>query len=108
MKILLFTMYDPSKVAELAKVSDQFQANPPEGEKTLAMYTCQGIPFPQGLPNNVSHNAMVSVSIHEVENNDALGATIYPFVIAGAATWAVPIMELVTGDVAKQEEQLRR
>ena len=107
MKILLFTMYDPNKAAELAKVSDQFQANPPEGQETLAMYTCQGIPFPQVLPDSVPHNAMVSISIHDVESNEALGAMTYPFIIAGAATWSVPILELVTGDVAKQEEQLR-
>ena len=107
MKFLVFTMYEPSKAAELAKVSDQFQANPPEGYKTLAMYICQGIPFPQGLPEGISPDTMVSVSIHEAETNEALSAGMYPFILAGAAQWAVPILELDTGDVATQEERLR-
>jgi hypothetical protein len=107
LKFLVFTMYEPRRAVELAKVSDQFQDDPPEGYKTIAMYTCQGIPFPQGLPEGVSPDTMVSVSIHETETNEALSAGMYPFILAGAAQWAIPILELDAGNVATQEKRLR-
>ena len=107
MKFLVFTMYDAAKSGDLAQVSDKFQASPPEGVKTLAMYTCNGIPFPQGLPENVPPNSLITIAIYEAETNEAVAAGMYPFILAGAAMWAVPVLELNTGDVAVQEKKLR-
>ncbi len=108
MKFLVFAVFDVAKAAEMSAASDKFQANPPEGIKTLFMYTCQGIPFPQGLPDNVPPTSLVTISVQEADSNEAVSAGMYPFMLAGAQMWAVPVLELPVGAVSEQEKKLRR
>ena len=107
MKFMLFGIIDAAKAAEMAQVSDKLQANPPEGIKTLAMYSCQGIPFPNGLPDNASLTSFVTIAVLEAENNEMLSARMYPYMVAGASIWAVPVMDLPMGAVAEQEKRIR-
>jgi hypothetical protein len=91
----------------MSQLPDKFNANPPKGWKHIVMYTCQANPFPQGLPENVSPTSMVSISIQEVDSNEALSAGMYPFILAEAVMWAVPVLELNIGKVAVQDKKLR-
>ena len=101
MKIAIFVMYDVSKAAELAKVSDQLQKMP--GRKVLANYLFQGKPF-DGLPPTTA----VSMTVSEVENNEALTAIEYTLGLAGATTWAVPVFEMPIGKNVATEKNIRK
>jgi hypothetical protein len=102
MKILTISVFEPSKAAEISKVSDKVLPNTP-GYKPLAMYVCLGNPFPAEIPPN----SMVSITIAEVENENALAAVNYPLVLAGMSIHRVPILEMKSGKVAETEKKLR-
>ena len=70
MKVALFVMWDMSKTADVAKVADQTQKTP--GRKALANYLFQGKAF-DGIPPNT----VVTMSISEFENSQALTAVQY-------------------------------
>ena len=101
MKFLGFTMFDVSKAAEVAQAGDKAAKTP--GHKVLAQYLCQGIPF-QGLPPNT----VVVVHIADVESNEAIAANQYPVALAGATTWAVPVLEMRAGGAATAEKKYRK
>jgi len=50
---------------------------------------------------------MVSITIAEVENENALAAVNYPLVLAGMSIHRVPILEMKSGKVAETEKKLR-
>ena len=102
MKMLSIAVYDPSKLGEISKVTDKVHTNTP-GYKPLAMYVCLGNPFPGEIPPN----SMVSITIAEVENENALAAVNYPLVLAGMSIHRVPILEMKSGKVAETEKKLR-
>ena len=102
MKFLTFVMFDVDKTAEMSQLSDKIQANPPPGTKTLAMYTCLGIPFP-GFPPNT----LLSITVSEAESSEAIAAGTYPAALAGATVWSVPVLEAAIGAVAEQEKKYR-
>jgi hypothetical protein len=101
MKFLGFAMFDVSKAAEVAQAGDKAAKTP--GTKILAQYICQGIPF-EGLPPNM----MVVVHIGEYESNEAIAASQYPLALAGATTWAVPVLEMRVGGAATAEKKYRK
>jgi hypothetical protein len=101
MKFLMFVMYDVAKTAELAQVADKVAKTP--GQKTIAQYACQGIPF-AGLPPNTS----LAIVVVEAESNEALAATQYPMGLAGISTWAVPVLEIPVGRTATAEKKYRK
>jgi len=104
MKFLVFAMFDVAKTAEVVQAADKVWASPPPGVKRLANYVCQGITFPGVL----LLNTLVSVSIIEADTNEALAATTYPVVLAGASVWNVPVLELpVAAGVAEVEKKYR-
>ena len=102
MKFLTITVFDVAKTSDLVKVSDKVMKNTP-GYKPLAMYACMGNPFPGEIPPN----SMVTVSISEVETDEALGAVTYPLALAGATIHRVPIMEVTPGTSEEVEKKLR-
>ncbi len=102
MKILAIAVYDPSKAAEISKVSDKVLPNTP-GYKALAMYACLGNPFPGEIPPN----SMVTITIAEVENENALAAVSYPLALAGVSFHRVPILEMKPGKSVETEKKLR-
>ena len=101
MKFLTFTMFDVSKAAEVAQAGDKAAKTP--GQKTIAQYICQGIPF-EGVPPN----AMVVVHVGEYESNESIAASQYPVALAGATVWAVPVLELAVGRGAAAEKKYRK
>jgi hypothetical protein len=101
MKFLMFTMFDVSKATEVAQAGDKAAKTP--GTKILAQYACQGIPF-EGLPPNM----MVVVHIGEYESNEAIAASQYPLALAGATTWAVPVLEMPVARAAATEKKYRK
>ncbi len=102
MKFLRFHMMDWTKAAEVAKISDKTWASPPPGDKLLASYACLGIPFP-GAPANT----IISITIHEAESTEALGATAYPLALAGVSVWNVPVMEVPVPGATEVERKMR-
>jgi hypothetical protein len=100
MKFLTFAMFEAAKGAEIAQAADQVAKTP--GQKMLAQYVCQGIPFP-----GVTPNTMVTISVGEAENNEAIGAVQYPLALAGATVWAVPVLEMPVARAAKAEKKYR-
>jgi hypothetical protein len=101
MKFMMFAMCDTAKVAELAQIADKVAKVP--GQKTIAQYSCQGIPF-HGLPPNTS----LAIAIVEAESNEALAGTQYPMGLAGISTWAVPVLEVPVGRVVTAEKKYRK
>jgi hypothetical protein len=101
MKFLGFSIFDVAKAAEVAQAGDKVAKTP--GGKILAQYICQGIPF-AGVPPNM----MVVVSVEEYESNEAIAASQYPLALAGATTWAVPVLEMQAGGGAVTEKKYRK
>jgi len=101
MKFLEFAMFDVAKAAEVAQAGDKGAKTP--GAKILAQYACQGIPF-----NGVPPNMMVVVAVKECESNEAIGASQYPVALAGATTWAVPVLEMPVASAAAAEKKYRK
>jgi hypothetical protein len=101
MKFLVFSVFDVVKAAEIAQASDKVAEIP--GGKMLTQYSCQGIPF-VGVPPN----KMVVVSIADYESNEAIAASQYPLAIAGASTWAVPVLEMPADGAATEEKKYRK
>ena len=102
MKFITYSMFDVAKMAEVTQASDKV-ANTP-GQKILAKYACQGMPFPGFfLPNT-----MIVITTHEVESNEALTAYAYPVMLAGATLWAVPVLEFPVGGAAATDKKYRK
>jgi hypothetical protein len=101
MKFLMFAMCDAAKTAELAQIADKVAKTP--GQKTIAQYVSQGMPF-SGLPPNTT----IAIVVLEAESNEALAATQYPMSVAGITTWAVPVLEIPVGRVAVAEKKYRK
>jgi len=102
MKFLTFTVTDMAKVPEVAQVSDKVWASPPPGIKVEANYVCLSPPFP-----GVSPNTLVSIAIVDAESAEAIAATSYPMMLAGANIHRVPLLELPVGGAAKVEKKYR-
>jgi len=100
-KFLIFSMFEAAKGAEVAQASDQVAKTP--GQKVLAEYVCEGIPFPATVPPNM----MVSISVREAESNEAIAAVMYPLALAGATVWSVPVLEMPVAGATKVEKKYR-
>lgn len=94
-------MFDAAKASEVAQAADKV-ANTP-GQKMLAQYVCQGIPF-AGVPPHT----MVAITIGEAESNEAISAVHYPLELAGASVWTVPVLEFPVGGGAAEEKKYRK
>lgn len=102
MKFLSFVTIPATKVAEVSAVSDKVLTNPPPGYQALANYACLAAPF-DGIPPN----SIVSVSISEADNAEALAAIQYPLVLAGATVHRVPIMDVAIGTAVQTEKKFK-
>ena len=101
MKFLEFAMYDVAKAADVAQASDKVAET--AGRKILAQYVCEGLAFPGQPPNTI-----VSIAIGEFESNEAMTAAQYPVALAGAAIWAVPVLEMPVAGTAAEEKKYRK
>ena len=101
MKFITFNMFDVAKATEVAQAGDKVAKTP--GQKILAQYVCEGLAFPGEPPNT-----LVSISIAEVESNEALAAVQYPVALAGATVWSVPVLEMPVAGAAAEEKKYRK
>ena len=101
MKVAMFVMWDMSKTVDVAKAADSVINTP--GRKLLANYMFQGKPF-----DGLAPTTTVSMTISEVENNEALTVIQYAMGLAGATTWVVPIFEIPVGKNVETEKKLRK
>ena len=104
MKFLSFTTYHIDKLAEIVKAADKLAASPPEGYKILAMYSCQANPFPG---TEFPQGTMITASIIECENVEAMAAASLEMTIAGATVNRIPVMEVSTGGAEETVERLK-
>ena len=104
MKFLSFSTYNIDKLAEIAKAADKLAANPPEGYKILAMYSCQANPFP-GM--EIPQGTMITASILECESAEAMAAAALEMTLAGATVNRIPVMEVPTGEAKGTVERLK-
>jgi hypothetical protein len=101
MKFLMFTLFDVAKTVEVAQAADKVSKTP--GQKTTAQYVCQGMAF-NGQPQNTT----LAIAVVDAESNEALAASQYPLALAGASTWAVPVLEMRAGGTATAEKKYRK
>jgi len=101
MKFMVFTMYDAAKAAEVMQASDKAAKMP--GQKLLAVYACLGRAF-DGMPPN----SLLGIGIRDAESSEALASVLYTLTLAGATSWAVPVLEVPVGSVAAEEKKLRK
>jgi hypothetical protein len=104
MKFLSITTYNIDKLTEIAQAADNLGKNPPEGYKLLAMYSCQGNPFP-GI--ELDRGDMVSVSIIESDSAESMASANLQLVLAGATVNRIPVMEIPTGGAEGTVEKLK-
>lgn len=102
MRYLRFSMVDAADVSKVAQASDKAMASPPQGYKVLAINACLGLAFPSQPANTI-----VTVAIVEAESGEALAATSYPMMLAGATVWSVPVMEVPMGGATEVEKKAR-
>ena len=103
MKTIIFTQYEPSKVADVAQASDRFWTSPPPGIKRLAVYSLAGT-LPVPLPG---HGC--TISIVETESEQALLGLVLNVSLGGASVASITAMEMPVGpEIAKVEKELRR
>jgi hypothetical protein len=104
MKFLGITTFNVDKLAEVVKAADKLGKNPPEGYKLLAMYSCQSNPF---SGTETQRGDLVTVSIIECDNAEALAAANLEMTFAGATVNRIPVLEVSTGEAQETVEQLK-
>jgi len=104
MKFLSINTYHIDKLGDAAKATAKLNANPPEGYKILAIYSCLANPFPgAGLPPGT----MVTVSVLECENAESLASAALEMTLAGVNVNRIPVMQVPVGEVEETVERLK-
>ena len=104
MKFLSFNTYHVDKLGEAAKATAKLAANPPEGYKILAIYSCLANPFP-GV--ELPPGTMVTVSVLESDNAEAMASASLEMTLAGVTVNRIPVMEVSPGEVEETVERLK-
>jgi len=101
MKFLSLVVYPVEKTAEVAAASDKVWANVPRERRPEGSYILMSVPF------DVPANSLVSVSISEDDNAEAIAARVYPIMLAGATVNIIPLLEVPVGGGVKTEKKYR-
>lgn len=102
MKFLMVIDMEPSKVAEVAAISDKYWSNSPKGIKKLAQYALSA-QMPVQEPGRGRF-----IAILDVENEQELASMMYQVAITGTHINAVPVIEMaVAPELKKFEEKLK-
>ena len=104
MKYLGITTYNIDKLADVAQAADSLGKNPPDGYKLLAMYSCQSIPFSN---MNLQQGDMVTISVVECDNDEALAAANLAMTLAGATVNRIPVLQVSAGEAEGTVEELK-
>ena len=102
MKFVVMAVWDVGKAAELAKVTDKTDANPPSGYKPLTRYVCLAHPI-SGIPSGKG----VTITVCEADSAEAIAAATYPLMLAGAEINSVPVIDMPIGGVADVEKKAK-
>jgi hypothetical protein len=103
-KFLGITTFNVAKLGDVAKAADKLGKNPPAGYKLLAMYSCQANPFPGA---DSQRGDLVTISIIECDNAEALAAANLEMTFAGASVSRIPVLEISTGEAEQTVDQLK-
>ena len=104
MKFLSINTYHIDRLGDAAKATAKLNANPPEGYKILAIYSCLANPFP-GV--ELPPGTMVTVSVLESDNAESLASAAMEMTLAGVNVNRIPVMEVPTGEVEETVEKLK-
>ena len=104
MKFLSINTYHIDKLGDAAKATAKLNANPPEGYKILAIYSCLANSFP-GV--ELPPGTMVTVSVLESDNAESLASAALEMTLAGVNVNRIPVMEVATGEVEETVERLK-
>ena len=104
MKFLSINTYHIDRLGDAAKATAKLNANPPEGYKILAIYSCLANPFP-GV--ELPPGTMVTVSVLESDNAESLASASIEMTLAGVNVNRIPVMEVPTGEVEETVEKLK-
>ncbi len=102
MKFVVMAVWDVGKAAELAKLSDKVDTAPPAGYKTLARYVCLAHPI-----SGITSGKGVTITICEADSAEAIAASTYPSMLAGAEINSVPVIDMPIGGVADVEKKAK-
>jgi hypothetical protein len=102
MKFLMVIDAEPSKIAEVAALSDKIWSNPPKGVKKLTQYLLL-TPMPVQEPGRGR-----GLAILEVENEQDLLSIGYQVALTGTYITPIPVVEIaVAPEIVKFEEKLK-
>ena len=104
MKFLSINTYHIDKLGDAAKATAKLNANPPEGYKILAIYSCLANPFP-GV--ELPPGTMVTVSVLESDNAESLASASIEMTLAGVNVNRIPVMEVPVGEIEETVEKLK-
>ncbi len=104
MKFISINTYHIDKLGDAAKATAKLNANPPEGYKILAIYSCLANPFP-GV--ELPPGTMVTVSVLESDNAESLASAAIEMTLAGVNVNRIPVMEVPVGEVEETVERLK-
>jgi len=103
-KFLSINTYHIDKLGDAAKATAKLNANPPEGYKILAIYSCLANPFP-GV--ELPPGTMVTISVLESDNAESLASAALEMTLAGVNVNRIPVMEVPVGEVEETVERLK-
>ena len=104
MKFLSINTYQVDRLEEAAKATAKLNANPLEGYKILAMYSCQANPFPG---TELPPGTMVTIAVLECDNAESMATAALEMARAGVNVNRIPVMEVAVGEVEETVERLK-
>jgi hypothetical protein len=104
MKFLSINTYHVDNLGKTAKATAKLAANPPEGYKILAIYSCLANPFP-GV--ELPPGTMVTVSVLECDNAESMASAALELTLAGLNVNRIPVMEVSEGEIEETVERLK-
>jgi hypothetical protein len=103
-KFLSINTYHIDKLGDAAEATAKLNANPPEGYKLLAVYSCLANPFPGVV---LPPGTMATVSVVESDNAESMASATPELTLAGVNVNRIPVMEIPIGEVEETVERLK-
>ena len=104
MKFLSFNTYHVDKLGDVSEATAKINANPPEGYKITAIYSCLANPFP-GV--ELPPGTLVSISVLECDNAESMASAALELTLAGLNVNRIPVMEVPVAEIGETVERLR-
>jgi hypothetical protein len=104
MKFLSINTYHVDKLSAVTEATAKLNANPPEGYKISAIYSCLANPFP-GV--ELPPGTLVSISVLECDNAESMASAALELTLAGLYVNRIPVMEVSVGEIMETVERLK-